>query len=376
MDSSAFLPQMQHVLHLFFHSSHSDFQPKARLFPQSDHVFGSLSKQPPIIFWFGLVAHGTSPALGKKQHPPASASSLACIPMFRTLVEGARGTWRIEVVAYLHLRSRDLKLQRNFARNPSTESHLGPIRKKPRLKITFSLSWIILDLYKQFRAKKGCLSKKNEGLHQSGGLCQSSGYPLNLTMDIHEIPKFGANPFGPILWAQRPSTLSKFHPVFFGDLGLHANFLDQTARLEMVGCWFLYSTLIYLGICASGRKTNPPLIAHSPGTSASCAPDRGQSFPTQSKATAAERISPETRPEQVSFGRLGVIYQQQDLAWFESHTLKGVTEAKARWISVRSTKTVMNQNTPLQHTTLLLHRVIVRFTFQPQWIVIVPLSRG
>lgn len=77
--------------------------------------------------------------------------------MFRTLVEGARGTWRIEVVAHLHLRSRDLKLQRNFARNPSTESHLGPLRKKPRLKIAFSLSWIILDLYRHFRAKKGCL---------------------------------------------------------------------------------------------------------------------------------------------------------------------------------------------------------------------------
>ena len=82
MDSSAFLPQMQHVLHLFFHSSHSDFQPEARLFPPSDHVFGSLSKQPPIIFWFGLVAHGTSPALGKNNihrhqpHPwPASQCS-------------------------------------------------------------------------------------------------------------------------------------------------------------------------------------------------------------------------------------------------------------------------------------------------------------
>ena len=154
--------------------------------------------------------------------------------MFRTLVEGARGTWRIEVVAHLHLRSRDLKLQRNFARNPSTESHLGPLRKKPRLKIVFSLSWIYIGI---FEPKKDAYQKKMRDCIRVG-----AWYPLNLSMDIHEIPKFGANPFGPILWAQRPWTLSKFRPVFFGDLGLHANFLDQTARLEMVGCWFLYST--------------------------------------------------------------------------------------------------------------------------------------
>ena len=90
MDSSAFLPQMQHVLHLFFHSSHSDFQPKARLFPQSDHVFGSLSKQPPIIFWFGLVAHGTCPALGK-----TTSTGISLIPGLHPNVQdtGGRCPW-------------------------------------------------------------------------------------------------------------------------------------------------------------------------------------------------------------------------------------------------------------------------------------------
>lgn len=215
--------------------------------------------------------------------------------------------------------------------------------------------------------------KKNEGLHQNGGLISPKslhGYPWNSevwgeSVWTHSVGTKTMNSFeiSPgVLWGSRsPCEL----------FGSNSTFRDGWMLVPI-----LYPHLPDLPWDLRFRqKKQSPTDSPQPRHIRILRPKQRPklSHAKQGHCGGEDQPRNETWAGLV-FGRLGAIYQQQqDLTWFQSHTLKGVIEAKTRWNSVGSTKTVMNQDTPLQHTTLLLHRVIVRFTFQPQWIV--PLSR-
>ena len=103
------------------------------------------------------------------------------------------------------------------------------------------------------------------------------------------------------------SILSKFHPVFFGDCGLPTDG-PEPRHIRIL------------------RARQRPKLCHA----------------KQGHGAGQKQPRNDTWVSFDSFGGFGMIYQrQQDLTWFQSHTFKGV-KRKLLWLSVRSTKTVMN----------------------------------